>query len=65
MQTDEVKMHAFRLKPGQDLKKEIAAYMQLHKIEAGWIMSCVGSVTQYNLRFAMRLGCVYGSHRAR
>lgn len=52
MQTDEVKMHAFRLKPGQDLKKEIAAYVQLHKIEAGWIVTCVGSLTQYNLRFA-------------
>ena len=52
MQTDEVKMHAFRLKPGQDLKKEIAAYVQQHKIEAGWIVTCVGSVTQYNLRFA-------------
>lgn len=52
MQTDEVKMHAFRLKPGQDLKQEITAYVQQHKIEAGWIVTCVGSVTQYNLRFA-------------
>jgi predicted DNA-binding protein with PD1-like motif len=52
MQNDEVKIHAFRLKPGQDLKQEITAYVQQHKIEAGWIMTCVGSVTQYNLRFA-------------
>lgn len=52
MQTDEVKMHAFRLKPEQDLKQEITAYVQQHKIEAGWIVTCVGSVTQYNLRFA-------------
>jgi uncharacterized protein len=52
MQTDDVKIHAFRLKPGQDLKKEIETYVQQHKIEAGWIMTCVGSVTQYHLRFA-------------
>ncbi len=52
MQNDAVKIHAFRLKPGQDLKQEILSYVQIHKIESGWIMTCVGSVTQYNLRFA-------------
>jgi uncharacterized protein len=52
MQNDELTIHAFRLKPGQDVKKEIEAYVQQHKIEAGWIMTCVGSVTQYHLRFA-------------
>jgi len=52
MQKEDVKIHAFRLKPGQDLKQEITSYVQQHKIEAGWIMTCVGSVTQYNLRFA-------------
>ena len=52
MQNDAVKIHAFRLKPGHDLKQEILSYVQTHKIEAGWIATCVGSVTQYNLRFA-------------
>lgn len=52
MQNDEVKIHAFRLKPGQDLKKEIESYVLTNKIEAGWIMACAGSVTQYHLRFA-------------
>lgn len=52
MPQDEHKIHAFRLKPGQDLKKEITAYVQQHKIEAGWVNACVGSVTQYHLRFA-------------
>jgi uncharacterized protein len=52
MKNDDVKIHAFRLKQGQDLKQEIITYVQKHKIEAGWIMTCVGSVTQYNLRFA-------------
>jgi len=52
MQNDEVTIHAFRLKPGQDLKKEIDAFVQKEKIEAGWIMTCVGSLTQWNIRFA-------------
>jgi uncharacterized protein len=52
MQTDDVKIHVFRLKPGQDLKREIEAHVKAHNIEAGWVMTCVGSVTQYHLRFA-------------
>lgn len=52
MQQEKLKIHAFRLKPGQDLKKEIEAYVQKEKIEAGWIMTCVGSLTQTHLRFA-------------
>jgi predicted DNA-binding protein with PD1-like motif len=52
MQNNEVKIHAFRLKPGKDLKKEMEAYVQQHQIEAGWVMTCVGSLTHYHLRFA-------------
>lgn len=54
-QTDTV-AHAFRLKPGQDLKKEIEAYVQKEHIEAGWIITCVGSLTQTNIRFANQEG---------
>jgi predicted DNA-binding protein with PD1-like motif len=46
------KTHAFRLKPGADLKKEIEAMVRTHKIEAGWISCGVGSLTDYNIRFA-------------
>ncbi|RYZ29675.1 MAG: DNA-binding protein [Chitinophagaceae bacterium] len=46
------KTHALRLKPGADLKKEIEAFVKANKIEAGWIATCVGSLTQYNIRFA-------------
>ena len=46
------KTHAFRLRPGQDLKKEIQAFVQKENIQAGWIMTCVGSLSQTNLRFA-------------
>ncbi len=47
-----IKTHAFRLKPGADLKKEIEAYVQQHGIKAAWISTCVGSLTDYNIRFA-------------
>ena len=61
MQNDEVKIHAFRLQPGQDLKKEIEAYVLHHNIEAGWVMTCVGSVTKYHLRFANQPNGTKGS----
>jgi uncharacterized protein len=46
------KTHVFRLKPGQDLKKEIQSFVDVHHIAAGWIITCVGSLTAYSLRFA-------------
>jgi len=45
-------VYAFRLKPGQDLKKEINHFVQQKNIKAGWIATAVGSLTQYQLRFA-------------
>ena len=45
-------LHAFRLQPGQDLKQEIQAFARQEKVEAGWIITCVGSLTDYHLRFA-------------
>lgn len=47
-----MKTHVIRLTPGQDLKAEIDSLVAREKIEAGWIVTCVGSLTQYNLRFA-------------
>ncbi|MEO8174121.1 MAG: PPC domain-containing DNA-binding protein [Sediminibacterium sp.] len=44
--------HAFRLKPGQDLKASIDSFVKAKKIQAGWIATCVGSLTDYNIRFA-------------
>lgn len=45
-------IHPIRLKPGQDLKQEIDKYVKSNNIEAGYIITCVGSLTNYNLRFA-------------
>ncbi len=44
--------YAFRLKPGQDLKQEIQKIVTEKQIKAGWISTCVGSLTDYNIRFA-------------
>jgi predicted DNA-binding protein with PD1-like motif len=46
------KTHAFRLKPGNDLRKEIELFVKAHNIQAGWINCGVGSLTNYNIRFA-------------
>jgi predicted DNA-binding protein with PD1-like motif len=44
--------YVFRLKPGMDLKKSIQAFAEEKHIKAGWIVTCVGSLTTYSLRFA-------------
>jgi predicted DNA-binding protein with PD1-like motif len=46
------RVHAFRLKPGQDLKIAIQEFVNDHNIRAGWVLTCVGSLTEYKLRFA-------------
>ncbi|MBL0182977.1 MAG: DNA-binding protein [Chitinophagaceae bacterium] len=48
--------HAFRLKPGQDLKTEIQKLVSEKQIKAGWISTCVGSLTNYKIRFANQPG---------
>lgn len=47
-----VNVYAFRLKPGQDLRKGIQKLVNDRQIKAGWISTCVGSLTNYNIRFA-------------
>lgn len=52
MHAEKSTIHVLRLGPGQDLKKEIESYVQKELIAAGWLVTCVGSLTQTNLRFA-------------
>ena len=47
-----MKEHTFRLHRGDDLRREIEAYAVKHRIQAGVILSCVGSVTEARLRDA-------------
>jgi len=44
----------FRLKPGQDLFNEIETVVAEKNIEAGCVLSAVGSLTHAKLRFANR-----------
>ena len=46
------KVYVFRLKPGEDLRKSIEAVVKEKNIIAGWINTCVGSLTDYMIRFA-------------
>jgi predicted DNA-binding protein with PD1-like motif len=52
MATENIKIHPLRLQPGQDLKKGIEEWVQTEKIEAGWIITCVGSLTDVSIRYA-------------
>ena len=49
---DDNKVYAFRLKPGEDLRNGIEVLVKEKNITAGWINTCVGSLTDYNIRFA-------------
>lgn len=52
MQNNHTISHAIRLKPGDDLRTSIEQYVAQHHIEAGWLVTCAGSLTAYNIRFA-------------
>lgn len=49
-----MKTHTFRLKPRQDLFDSIEAYVKQCAIEAGCVLSAVGSLTRATLRLANR-----------
>ena len=52
MKQEIISTHAFRLKPGEDLKEGIERIVKEDSIVAGWIASSVGSLTDYAIRFA-------------
>lgn len=45
-------IHAFRLQPGKDLKKELLKYCQAHDLQAATVVSGVGSLQTASLRLA-------------
>jgi predicted DNA-binding protein with PD1-like motif len=47
-----VKAFAFRLKPKDDLKKSILAFAEENTLQAGSIVTCVGSLEQLHIRLA-------------
>jgi uncharacterized protein len=52
MESQPVKHVAVRLLPGTDLRVEIERLVTQYHIKAGWIITCVGSLSKYSLRFA-------------
>ena len=47
-----MRTYTFRLSPGQDLYNSIEMFVHEQKIEAGCVLSGVGSLTHVTLRFA-------------
>lgn len=52
MKSENISTYAFRLKPGEDLKEGIEKIVKEKNIKAGWVAACVGSLTDYTIRFA-------------
>ena len=47
-----MKTYALRLKPGQDLRLELEAFAASRHMQAGLVITCVGSLAQAALRMA-------------
>jgi predicted DNA-binding protein with PD1-like motif len=47
-----MKLLAIRLKPGEDLKQELRNFVLIHQIQAGFILTAIGSLQQATIRFA-------------
>ena len=41
-----------RLRPGQDLERELLAVAERERVQAGWVLTCVGSLSRATLRLA-------------
>ena len=50
--SSKLKAYAFRLRPHDDLRKCIQQFAKTNKLKAGAIVSGVGSLEQFNIRFA-------------
>lgn len=51
-------LYAIRLSPGQDLKKELTAFVREKNLQAAFIVTCVGSLQQAVLRLANQPGAL-------
>jgi predicted DNA-binding protein with PD1-like motif len=47
-----LRIHVFRLRPGDDLLGSIRAYVNANHIQAAVLLSAVGSLTQASIRYA-------------
>jgi predicted DNA-binding protein with PD1-like motif len=58
--TDIVRSHSLRLLPGQDLTSGIMKVVNDKQLKAAWIISCVGSLDQFSIRYANQPGIDVG-----
>ena len=54
--TSPLKTYALRLRPGDDLRQQLTAFVQAQHIVAGTMLTCVGSLTVATLRLANQEG---------
>ena len=47
-----MRAHVLRLRPNQDLNKELNAFIQEKNLKAAFIITCVGSLKKATLRMA-------------
>ncbi|HZM63755.1 MAG TPA: PPC domain-containing DNA-binding protein [Candidatus Saccharimonadales bacterium] len=47
-----MKLYTFRIKPGNDLKVELEKFVKANNIQAGFIVTCVGGLSQACMRMA-------------
>ncbi|MDO7844935.1 DNA-binding protein [Hymenobacter sp. M29] len=61
--TSNLKTYALRLRPGDDLRQSLTAFVKANNIRAGALVTCVGSLTVATLRLANQEGpSVYRGH---
>jgi predicted DNA-binding protein with PD1-like motif len=51
-ETEQLKVYALRLMPKQDLRKQLELFVKQHKLQAGLILTAVGSLQKVSLRLA-------------
>ena len=49
---DQQKIFALRLNPGDDLKRSLVSFVSANNIQAGYVITAVGSLSTCNLRYA-------------
>jgi len=54
--TSTLRAHALRLRPGDDLREALLAYVAQQHLGAGAVLTCVGSLTKATLRLANQEG---------
>ncbi|MPR36505.1 PPC domain-containing DNA-binding protein [Salmonirosea aquatica] len=50
--TSHLMIHSLRLGPGKDLKADLEKFAKEYAVEAGFVLTCVGSLTHAEIRLA-------------